>query len=131
MEVILITGRTFRQGEAIEKGKNLDSYTEAVAICELDPVDMERLGIEEKDTIKISTKTGEVLVKAVRSAQYPHKGIVFMPLGPWANAVVGFGTNSTGMPSFKGITAIIEPAKDKEVLSASELIKNLYRKGER
>jgi len=126
IEVILITGRTISQGEALEKGKLYDAYTNATATCELDPEDMERLGITEGDTVRASTETGEVALKAVKSTQAPHEGIAFIPLGPWANAITGSGTDSTGMPSFKGLRATIEVAKDASILSARELIREVY-----
>lgn len=126
IEVILITGRTISQGEALERGKLHDAYTDAVAICELDPEDMERLGITEGDTVKVSTETGDVALKAVKSTQAPHVGIAFIPLGPWANAITGPGSDSTGMPPFKGLKVKIEPAKDARVLGARELIREVY-----
>lgn len=126
IEVILITGRTISQGEALERGKLYDAYTDAVAICELDPEDMERLSITEGDTVKVSTETGDVALKAVKSTQAPHVGIAFIPLGPWANAITGPGSDSTGMPPFKGLEVKIEPAKDARVLGARELIREVY-----
>lgn len=126
IELTLISGRTIEQGEALEKGKFYDAYTDSTAICELDPEDLGRLGITEGDTVKVSTETGEVVLKAVKSIQAPHEGIAFIPLGPWVNAITGSGTDSTGMPPFKGLRVKIEVAKDARVLSARELIREVY-----
>jgi formylmethanofuran dehydrogenase subunit D len=126
LEVTLITGRTISQGEAMEIGKESESYTRAAAICEMDPVDMEKLGVKEGDIVRVSTEVGEVLLWAAKSDQAPHEGVIFIPLGPWANAITNPGTDSTGMPSFKGMRAKVEPAEGK-VLDARELIKELYR----
>lgn len=128
IEVTLITGRSINQGEAMEAGKELDIYTNSAGVCELDPKDMEKLGASEGETLRISTSTGEIFVKAAKSKQHPHEGIAFIPMGPWANAVVDSDTSSTGMPSFKGIAAKIELAKDKKVLSAKELVRERYLK---
>ncbi|MFH1773664.1 MAG: molybdopterin dinucleotide binding domain-containing protein [Methanobacteriota archaeon] len=128
IKVTLITGRSINQGEAIEAGKELDIYTNSAGVCELDPADMEKLGASEGDTLRVSTFSGEVFVKAVKSRQYPHEGIAFIPMGPWANAVVDFDTSSTGMPSFKGIAAKIELTRDEKVLSARELVRERYLK---
>lgn len=128
LDVTLITGRTIAQGEAVETGKELDSYTSSAGICELDPKDMEKIGVKEGETVRVRTEAGEILVKAVKSAQEPHPGIVFIPMGPWANAVVNYDTSSTGMPSFKGVKASIEAAKDEGVLSAMELVRQRYIK---
>lgn len=128
IEVTLITGRSISQGEAMEAGKELDAYTNSAGVCELDPKDMEKLGASEGDTLRVSTSTGEIFVRAVKSKQYPHEGIAFIPMGPWANAVVDSDTSSTGMPSFKGVAAKIELAKGEKVLSARELVRERYLK---
>jgi formylmethanofuran dehydrogenase subunit D len=127
IEVNLITGRTIDQGETMEISKLSDEYTNATAICELDPEDMTQLGIKEGDNVKVSSETGSVIVKARDTTQGPHKGIAFIPMGPWVNAITGAGSGSTGMPPFKGIDVKIEPAKDERVLSAKELITEVYR----
>lgn len=126
IELILITGRTISQGEAMEEGKLYDAYTHAAAICELDPVDMEKAGISDGDMVRLSTEVGGVILKAVKATQPPHEGIAFVPLGPWANSITGSTTDSTGMPSFRGIKVKIEVAEDARVLSARELIREVY-----
>lgn len=126
LEVTLITGRTIHQGEAIETGKDLDIYTKAAGICEFDPSDMTKFEINENDTVRVSTERGVVNVRAVKSKQYPHEAIIFIPMGPWANYLTGHDTNSTGMPSFKGIPAKVEAAKEERVLGAKELMRTLY-----
>lgn len=127
IEVNLITGRTIDQGETMEISKLSDEYTNATAICELDAEDMTQLGIKDGDNVKVSSETGSVIVKARDATQGPHKGIAFIPMGPWANAITGAGTDSTGMPSFKGFNVKIEGAKDAMVLGARELIEEVYR----
>ncbi|MFQ6105724.1 MAG: molybdopterin dinucleotide binding domain-containing protein [Candidatus Hydrothermarchaeaceae archaeon] len=131
IEVTLITGRSIGQGEAIESGKELDTYPDAAGICELDEKDMGRLGVEEGEAVTVSTPIGSIVLKAVKSTQGPHEGIAFIPLGPWANAITNFETDSTGMPSFKGINAKIAASKGKKVLSAAELVRRKYPKGAR
>jgi formylmethanofuran dehydrogenase subunit D len=69
-----------------------------------------------------------VVVKALKSIRNPHSGIVFIPYGPWANAVVDPETNGIGMPSLKGIPAEVEPAPDKPLLSLQELLKKQFGK---
>jgi formylmethanofuran dehydrogenase subunit D len=119
LEVTLITGRTISQGEVIDE-KYSESYAREAAICELSKEDMEKLGIGEGEVIKVITEEGEVCVYAKSSNL--SKGLAFIPLGPWANALIPTGTDSTGMPSFKGIKARIELAKGEKVLQAEELI---------
>lgn len=126
LEVILISGRTVQQGEAIEAGKTQEYYAQTCAICELDPDDMDRIGVKEGDLLKVTTEAGEVTVKTVKSKQAPHMGIAFIPMGTWANVVIGYATSSTGMPSYKGIHATIEPDRDGMVLGPREIVDSLF-----
>lgn len=120
IEVTLITGRTIGQGITIDE-KCEEEYVKEAAICELNVKDMEKLGIKDGDVIRVSTQEGEVFVFA-KASENVGKGTAFMPLGAWVNAIIPKGTDSTGMPTFKGIRARVEPAKGEEVLSAEKLI---------
>jgi len=126
MDVTLITGRTIHQGIAIESGKDVDRYREAAGICELDPEDLDALGMTEGETVKVTTDAGSIHVTVVKSNQAPHKRIAFIPMGPWANFITSPKTHSTGMPSFRGIPAKVEPARGEKVLNAPELMRSLY-----
>lgn len=128
MKVTLTTGRSVAQGEAKETGKAKEDYVKAAAICELDPEDMRMLGAAEGDSLRVSTAYGEVVLKAVKSRQAPHLGIVFVPLGPWASTIMNPDTSSTGMPSTKGIEAEVTVAKEAMVLGAKELVRQRYLK---
>jgi formylmethanofuran dehydrogenase subunit D len=123
LKVILITGRTISQGTTREGKKKLREYLESTAICEFDPEDLGKLGIKEGDIVRIKTNYGTVVVRAKLSTQTPHPGIVFIPLGPWANEVIGSDTDSIGMPSFKSTPAEIEAAPHETILDALTLIR--------
>jgi len=128
LKVSLLTGRTIRQGQGKEYGKLSERYWKSVAICEIDPEDMKYLGVKENQSIKITTDYGSVVVRAVKSLRAPHRSMVFVPYGPWASVIVNPETHGTGMPSFKGIEAIVEPAFDEQVLHLQELLRLHYRK---
>ncbi len=128
IEVTLLTGRTIDQGTSKEHGKLSDEYRENVAICEIDPYDLEELSIKENSNIEVSTKHGSIVVKAKKSRRAPHPKIVYMPFGLWANVIVNPRTHGTGMPSFKGIPAEIQPAPTEKVLSIQQLLKQNFRK---
>jgi formylmethanofuran dehydrogenase subunit D len=129
LKVTLLTGRTLRQGQGKEYGKLSDRYWKSVAICEIDAEDMKKLGIKENATVKLTTDYGSVLVRAVKSLRGPHGGRVFVPYGPWASVIANPETHSTGMPSFKGTQAMIEPVTSEEkVMSLQELLQKHYRK---
>lgn len=128
MQVTLLTGRTIEQGVGKEQGKASDEYFESAAVCYIDPNDLRKRGIKEESNILVSTEYGSVIVKAAKSLRGPHEGIVFIPYGPWANAVVSNETDSIGMPSLKGIPARIKPAPTEPILSLKELLKLEFRK---
>ncbi|MBT3284311.1 tRNA CCA-pyrophosphorylase [Candidatus Bathyarchaeota archaeon] len=123
IEVILISGRTAKQGIGLEEGKSSDSYFDSVNHIMLSPDDVETLGIKEKDRVRVTTATGKVTVNWVTDKNLD-PGLVFFPYGPWANQVYGSGTGSTGMPVMKGIAAIVEKGKGK-VLTLEEVVNTL------
>ena len=128
LQVTLLTGRTIEQGVGKERGKTSKEYMESVSVCYIDPEDLKRLGIKEKANVQISTEYGSVVVKAIKSQRGPHPSIIFIPYGPWANALVDPETNGAGMPSLKGIPAEIAPAPDKPVLELEKLLKEEFGK---
>ncbi|NWF87578.1 molybdopterin dinucleotide-binding protein [Candidatus Bathyarchaeota archaeon] len=128
LKVTLLTGRTIEQGVGKERGKTSQEYVESVSVCFIDPEDLKKLGIKEKTNVLVSTKYGSVVVKALKSLRGPHSGVIYIPYGPWANVIVDPETHSIGMPSLKGISAEIEPAPDKPLLSLEELLNEQFRK---
>ncbi len=103
----LITGRTRAQADGLHRGKESEAYRQATALVEMNADDMARLGIEEGKIAQVRTSAGAVEVVA-RAGDLP-SGLVFMPLGPTANALIGTETEATGIPSFKGLAVEVEP----------------------
>ena len=121
----LITGRTIQQGVAIESGKEKPSYRTACGIIELDPEDLKKLGAWKNTNVKVTSEYGSVVVKAIEATQGPHPSIGFIPMGPWANAVIDPNTYSTGTPTFKGTPVKVEVALAEPVLLGIELVQKL------
>lgn len=128
IRVTLLTGRTIDQGTAKEHGKLSDEYREEVAVCEIDADDLIELNVRENSNVEVSTEHGSVVVKAKESKRGPHRKIAYMPYGLWANVIVSSQTHGTGMPSFKGITATIEPALTEDVATLPQLLKQTFGK---
>jgi formylmethanofuran dehydrogenase subunit D len=128
LRLTLLTGRTREQGVGKERGKASEEYAESVSICHIDPEDLKKLGIKSKTNVLVSTPYGSVVVRALKSPRAPHPGVIFIPYGPWANAVTDPETHGIGMPSFKGIPVEVEPAPDKPVLGLAELLKTEFGK---
>lgn len=108
LKVILSTGRTLQQGISLEKGKYSNEYSNVASTLLMDPEDMKELKVLEGDKVKIKTENGEIVLRVKKSPDVPHPGIIFLPYGPWGNALIGSNTNSQGMPDYKNIVATIE-----------------------
>ena len=119
----LITGRTIKQGVHLDD-KMSDDYRKAAAICEMSPIAMENINVKDGSPVLVRTEYGEVVVTARENAGNPDD-LMFIPMGPWANAVVDPSTGGIGMPGFKGIDVTVEPT-DTGVRSVRELISS-YR----
>jgi formylmethanofuran dehydrogenase subunit D len=103
----LITGRTPEQGRALHGDRDSETYRRATTLVEMNVEDMKRLKVEEGQIVRVRTAAGQVEVP-VRAANIPSM-LLFIPMGPVANALVGTDTESTGMPTFKGMTVEVEP----------------------
>ena len=125
LNVTLLSGRSLAQAKSREAGKFSEEYLRNVAVCELNPEDLASLGITQGQNIKVSTKTGSVVIRAAIASQTLPRGIIFLPYGPWANTVIPIETYGTGMPSFKGIEAEVTPAANEKVLDVRTLIGQL------
>lgn len=100
---------------------------EHVAICELSPEDMDTLGIDDGQPVQVSTSHGAVVVSAKRSKNAA-QGIFFIPYGPWANLLVSEKTRGTGMPTYKGLEALIHPAPKEKVPTIYDILRSLEEK---
>ena len=109
---ILITGRTSKQGRALHLGKGSPEYAEEVSTLEINGLDMEEMGLGGGDEVRVRTGAGEALIRCRRSDALP-RGLVFMPYGPPANALIGADTGGTGTPDSKGIEIEIEIPRTK------------------
>ncbi|MDK2790723.1 MAG: formylmethanofuran dehydrogenase subunit [Methanothermococcus sp.] len=126
MKFKLNTGRTIWQGEAIEAGKNLELYRKAAGVCYINEGDMAKMGLNEGDSIKVKSKHGEVVVYVKKATEEMPEGMIFIPMGPWANCVVLPDTESTAMPSYKGPIDVEVEKTDEKVLTMSELMRKTY-----
>ena len=126
LRVTLLTGRTIEQGVAKELGKASHEYFEACSMVYMDREDMKKLGVKNNTNVLVTTPHGSVVLKAVKYPRGPTPGLIYIPYGPWANAICSDATTSIGMPSFKGTPAEVEAAPDKPLLSMAELLKSEF-----
>lgn len=111
----LITGRSFGQGIGKEYGRFSEKYLYVAKSCEMNPWDMETLGVKRGSRVRIKGKYGEIIARVTDPTQDLQQGMIFMPYGRWANALVDSETHGTGMPSFKGIPVELEPSETGSV----------------
>jgi formylmethanofuran dehydrogenase subunit D len=129
LKVILVSGRSLGQGKGKLTGKFSEEYLRNVAVCELDPEDLKSLGISPGQNVKVTTKTGTVVVRAAIASQRMERGTVFMPYGPWINMIVSSETHGTGMPFLKGIEAEVTATPNEKLLDLRTLIGHAIRAG--
>jgi formate dehydrogenase major subunit len=120
--LVLTTGRLLEHwhtGSMTRRASNLDTL-EPEAIAGLNPREMERLGVPPGGFIKVSTRRGEVALKA-RADRDVAEGMVFIPFC-FAEAAANLLTNPQldpmgKIPEFKFCACRVEQA---EVLAAAE-----------
>jgi formylmethanofuran dehydrogenase subunit D len=128
LNVTLLSGRSLAQAKSRETGRFSEEYRRNVAVCELNPEDLASLGITHGQNVKITTKTGSVVLRAAIASQPLPRGVIFLLYGPWTNMVIPMETYGTGMPSFKGIEAQVTPAVDEKILDVRNLIGHMIRR---
>ena len=124
MKAIMISGRTLGQGATCES-KTSPEFFKATSVCSLSKEDYKALGLAEDGNVLVTTPFGEVVVSA-RSDDGLPSGIIFIPMGPWANVLVGPNTGGCGTPQFKGVEAEVEKTK-MAVKDVSELFADLAK----
>ena len=121
IKVVVLSGRTLRQGVGKESGKTSERYRMSVSLCEMNPEDIAALSIKTGDNVKVITAFGNIVLKSASSNQLNKRGMVYIPYGPYASRLFGAETGSSGMPTFKGVPATVEPAVDEPVKKLEEL----------
>lgn len=106
-QFILIPGRTTKQGQQINIGKDNPEYTTLVETLTMNAADMKRLGIAEGSAVRVRSPHGEAVFRC-RAGSIP-EGLVFVPYGPPTGRLTGGATEGTGMPLSKGMGVEIEP----------------------
>jgi formylmethanofuran dehydrogenase subunit D len=105
---VLITGRTQAQTKGMHLGKTGDFYAHAVSVAVMHPEMFKTMGVEAGCTLRLRSDSGEISVRSESDPGMP-ADMVFVPMGPVANRLVGPDTGGCGMPSFKGIRVEVTP----------------------
>jgi formylmethanofuran dehydrogenase subunit D len=104
---LMNAGRTARQGQQINVGKDSDEYKSVVSTLTMHPDDMKELGIESGAAVLVKSGHGEA--QFFCEAGNVPQGLLFVPYGPPTCRLMGGGTDGTGMPTSKGWEVEVEP----------------------
>jgi formylmethanofuran dehydrogenase subunit D len=104
---IMNAGRTTKQGQQINVGKDSPEYQAIVGTLNMNADDMKEAGITQGGNVLVRSEYGEVTFKCVEG-KVP-SGMIFVPYGPPTCHLMGQYTDGTGMPTSKGWEVEIEP----------------------
>jgi formylmethanofuran dehydrogenase subunit D len=118
----MISGRTIAQGAECEN-KMSPNFFNATALCHLSENDLKSLELSEGENVLLKNEFGQVVLTAKADAGLP-ENMVFLPMGPWANVLVGKDTEGCGTPHFKGVEVEVI-ATNLPVLNIRELFSDI------
>lgn len=109
---ILIPGRTSKQGCGISEGKFEENYQSEINVLQVNPEDMQRLGLSKGDRVRLTSETGQIEIDIIESPkdELP-AGLLFMAYGDMSSKLMGGDTHGSGMPTSKGIDVELERIK--------------------
>jgi formylmethanofuran dehydrogenase subunit D len=103
---IMNAGRTTKQGQQINVGKDSAEYQAIVGTMTMHADDMKAVGIQSGGSARVRSEHGEVTFKCVEG-KVP-VGMIFIPYGPPTCHLMGRFTDGTGMPTSKGWEVEVE-----------------------
>lgn len=106
-------GRTTKQGQQINVGKDSAEYQAIVSTITMHADDMKETGIAPGGSVRVCSDNGEAIFQC-KEGKVP-QGMIFVPYGPPTCRLMGQTTDGTGMPTSKGWEVEVEPvAKDEQ-----------------
>jgi formylmethanofuran dehydrogenase subunit D len=102
-------GRTSKQGQQINVGKDHAEYQSIVNTLIMHPDDMKAIGVAAGATVRVRTEWGEAMFQC-KDGKVP-LGMIFVPYGPPTCRLMGGSTDGTGMPTSKGWEVDVEPVE--------------------
>jgi formylmethanofuran dehydrogenase subunit D len=104
---LMIPGRTSKQGQQINIGKDNAEYETMVTTLIMDAEDMKEVGVVTGGRVRVRTDHGQADFLC-KEGKIP-RGLIFVPYGPPTCKLMGGETDGTGMPTSKGWEVDIEP----------------------
>lgn len=108
-KMILIPGRSSKQGTSLNQGKLKDEYKTVTSTLEINTDDMNRIGLVDGDKVRLSNHIGETIVQCigVKPDDLP-TGTLFIAYGPPSSQLMESDTAGSGMPLSKHMEVEIE-----------------------
>jgi formylmethanofuran dehydrogenase subunit D len=107
--MLLIAGRSSKQGTSLSIGKESAEYREVTSTVEMNIDDMARLGLNDGDAVRLRTAVGEVVLRCKgRKADDLPAGLLFLAYGPPSSQLMAADTHGTGMPDSKDFEVEVE-----------------------
>jgi formylmethanofuran dehydrogenase subunit D len=104
---LMNAGRTTKQGQQINVGKDSPEYQAITTTIIMNPDDMKEAGIASGSNVRVRSDDGEA-VFLCKEGKVP-SGMIFVPYGPPTCRLMGQTTDGTGMPTSKGWEVSVEP----------------------
>lgn len=104
---LMNAGRTTKQGQQINIGKDSPEYLALTTTIIMNSEDMAEAGITAGKSVKVRSEQGEA-VFLCKDGKVP-RGMIFVPYGPPTCRLMGQVTDGTGMPTSKGWEVEVEP----------------------
>jgi formylmethanofuran dehydrogenase subunit D len=105
---MLIPGRTSKQGTALNEGKYTENYKTEINTLKMNPADMERLQIQEGETVRMWNEYGSVAVPCESGKDELPEGLLFISYGDISSQLMHGETHGSGMPDSKCFDVHIE-----------------------
>ena len=107
--MVLVPGRSNKQGTSLNAGKLKDEYREVTSTVEMNADDMARLGLKTGDQVRLRNVIGEIVVTCKeRKAKDLPAGLMFIAYGPLSSQLMDGDTAGTGMPLSKHLEVQVE-----------------------
>ena len=105
---IMNAGRTSKQGQQINVGKDDDEYQALVSTLIMHPEDLKALNVAPGGSVRVRSEYGGEATFRCQEGKVP-PGMIFVPYGPPTCRLMGGETDGTGMPTSKGWEVEVEP----------------------
>src|SRR5262245_14059953 len=104
---LMNAGRTTKQGQQVNVGKDHPEYQAIVSTLTMHPDDMRAVGVLPGGKVRVRTAHGEATFQCTEG-KVP-LGMIFVPYGPPTSRLMGGSTDGTGMPTSKGWEVEVRP----------------------